>query len=94
MIGSIHLADIGARRALPLLGHPIAAASVPGLRYAARVAAAPLATPPLPRSVLIVGAGRSGTSCLAGMFGPDTHRHGDDLYAPSPSNPTALSART
>jgi hypothetical protein len=43
--------------------------------------------PPQPRSVLICGAGRSGTSCLAGMFGPETHRHGADLYEPSPSNP-------
>jgi hypothetical protein len=46
-----------------------------------------VAAPAAPRSVLICGAGRSGTSCLAGMFGPETHRHGDDLYAPSPSNP-------
>ena len=48
---------------------------------------APVPAPRPPRSVLICGAGRSGTSCLAGMFGPDTHRHGLDLYEPSPSNP-------
>jgi hypothetical protein len=61
---------------------PADAASAP----AVPPAAAPVAQPG-PRSVLICGSGRSGTSCLAGMFGPDTHRHADDLYAPSPSNP-------
>ncbi len=40
-----------------------------------------------PRSVLILGAGRSGTSCLAGMFGPPTHHHASALYAPGVSNP-------
>lgn len=40
-----------------------------------------------PRSVLIAGAGRSGTSCLAGMFSPETHRHAHGLYAPQISNP-------
>lgn len=58
MIGSIHLADIGARRAGPILAHPIASASVPGLRYAACVAAAPLGNPPLPQ------AGRAGLIAL------------------------------
>lgn len=60
----------------PPVASPSAAARTP--------AAAPA---PRPRSVLICGAGRSGTSCLAGMFGPETHRHATDLYAPSPSNP-------
>lgn len=46
---------------------------------------APVAS--VPRSVLILGAGRSGTSCLAGMFGADTHHHARDLYAPQVSNP-------
>ena len=51
--------------------------------------AMPAATPRggAPRSVLIAGAGRSGTSCLAGMFSPETHRHAHDLYAPQISNP-------
>jgi hypothetical protein len=77
-----------------LVGHPLQtlnlgesiAVAAPVAAIAVPVAvAAPAA--PLPRSVLICGAGRSGTSCLAGMFGPETHRHGADLYEPSPSNP-------
>lgn len=49
--------------------------------------AAAVQAPATPRSVLICGSGRSGTSCLAGMFGPETHQHASNLYAPSPSNP-------
>jgi len=37
--------------------------------------------------VLILGSGRSGTSCLAGMFGTATHHHARDLYKPQVSNP-------
>ena len=71
------------------LGEHAPAALVSTLVPAApAIVAAPVApAAPLPRSVLICGAGRSGTSCLAGMFGPETHCHGDDLYEPSPSNP-------
>ena len=32
-------------------------------------------------------AGRSGTSCLAGMFGSATHHHAANLYQPQASNP-------
>ncbi|HJV70836.1 glycosyltransferase family 2 protein [Ideonella sp.] len=67
------------------LGEAPAPSPATGTATAAPVAARP--APPKPRSVLICGSGRSGTSCLAGMFGPDTHRHATDLYAPSPSNP-------
>ncbi|MEP6502510.1 MAG: glycosyltransferase family 2 protein [Betaproteobacteria bacterium] len=68
------------------LGEPaVAVASIAAPVQAPVAVVAPVA--PTPRSVLICGAGRSGTSCLAGMFGPGTHRHGADLYEPSPSNP-------
>lgn len=63
-----------------------AAAAPQGTAAKAPAATAPAATPG-PRPVLICGSGRSGTSCLAGLFGPDTHHHADDLYAPSDSNP-------
>jgi hypothetical protein len=45
------------------------------------------AAPAGPRSVLVIGAGRSGTSCLAGMFDDATHRHAHGLYLPAVSNP-------
>lgn len=67
---------------------PASATSVgaPVMSPAARpVAAAPCQA--AVRSVLIAGAGRSGTSCLAGMFSPETHHHAHDLYAPQTSNP-------
>lgn len=74
-----------------LLWHPLQAL---GVQAAAVDEAAPAATdaaavpaPPPVRSVLIVGSGRSGTSCLAGMFSPDTHHHARDLYKPQVSNP-------
>jgi hypothetical protein len=41
----------------------------------------------LARSVLICGAGRSGTSALAGMVDQGSHFHGDNLFPASPSNP-------
>lgn len=55
----------------------------------AAVSVSPIAAAPAkgPRSVLIAGAGRSGTSCLAGLFDPAIHHHARDLYAPQLSNP-------
>lgn len=49
---------------------------------------APAAQPDIQaRSVFICGSGRSGTSCLAGMFDPTLYFHGENLFPPSPSNP-------
>lgn len=38
-------------------------------------------------AIFITGCGRSGTSCLAGLFDQGTYYLGDNLYPPSPSNP-------
>ena len=54
---------------------------------AGEIAHAAPPAPPKARSVLILGAGRSGTSCLAGMFDAATHHHARDLYGPQVSNP-------
>ncbi|MBQ0929722.1 sulfotransferase [Ideonella alba] len=74
-----------------LLWHPLQALGVqlpaPAQTEAPAAAAAAPAAPPPVRSVLIVGSGRSGTSCLAGMFSPETHHHARDLYKPQVSNP-------
>ena len=73
-----------------LILHPLQAVSLKALpETVVEAVAAPAAVvaPPQPRSVLILGAGRSGTSCLAGMFGAPSHHHASELYAPQVSNP-------
>jgi hypothetical protein len=69
----------------PLQSIGLKAPPAPALPVPAAATAAPVT--PTPRSVLILGAGRSGTSCLAGMFGPPSHHHAGELYAPQVSNP-------
>ena len=49
MIASVHIADVGAARALRLLARPPTAGSVTGLRHAEAAAAAPLRGPAIPR---------------------------------------------
>ncbi len=39
------------------------------------------------KSVIIVGSGRCGTSCLAGLFDQTHYYHGDNLYPPNSANP-------
>jgi hypothetical protein len=57
-----------------------------GIRILAR-RAGPISKVHKERSVLICGAGRSGTSALAGLFDSQTYHKGDDLYPATILNP-------